>query len=191
MLSHGDYDHMGEAINLVENFKVEKVIFNCGPYNDLENELIEVLDKKKIKYYSYIKELNVDNNKLHFLQTKEYDNENENSNVIYTKLNGYRFMFMGDAGVEKEKDILEKYNVSKIDVLKIGHHGSKTSSDKNFIDEMNPKYSVISVVKNNRYGHPNKEVLNNLDNSKIYRTDINGEIKIKIKRNNFNIKTYR
>ena len=98
---------------------------------------------------------------------------------------------MGDAGVEKEKDILEKYNVSKIDVLKIGHHGSKTSSDKNFIDEMNPKYSVISVGKNNRYGHPNKEVLNNLDNSKIYRTDINGEIKIKIKRNNFNIKTYR
>lgn len=188
MLSHGDYDHMGEAINLVENFKVEKVIFNCGPYNDLENELIEVLDKKKIKYYSYIKELNVDNNKLHFLQTKEYDNENENSNVIYTKLNGYKFMFMGDAGVEKEKDILEKYNVSKIDVLKIGHHGSKTSSDKNFIDEMNPKYSVISVGKNNRYGHPNKEVLNNLDNSKIYRTDRDGSIMFKIKNNKLKLK---
>ena len=189
MSSHGDYDHMGEAINLVENFKVEKVIFNCGPYNDLENELIEVLDKKKIKYYSYIKELNVDNNKLHFLQTKEYDNENENSNVIYTKLNGYKFMFMGDAGVEKEKDILEKYNVSKIDVLKIGHHGSKTSSDKNFIDEMNPKYSVISVGKNNRYGHPNKEVLNNLDNSKIYRTDINGSIMFKVKNNKLQVET--
>ncbi len=188
ILTHGDYDHMGEAINLVENFKVEKVIFNCGPYNDLENELIEVLDKKKIKYYSYIKELNVDNNKLHFLQTKEYDNENENSNVIYTKLNGYRFMFMEDAGVEKEKDILEKYNVSKIDVLKIGHHGSKTSSDKNFIDEMNPKYSVISVGKNNRYGHPNKEVLNNLDNSKIYRTDRDGSIMFKIKNNKLKLK---
>ena len=189
ILTHGDYDHMGEAINLVENFKVEKVIFNCGPYNDLENELIEVLDKKKIKYYSYIKELNVDNNKLHFLQTKEYDNENENSNVIYTKLNGYKFMFMGDAGVEKEKDILEKYNVSKIDVLKIGHHGSKTSSDKNFIDEMNPKYSVISVGKNNRYGHPNKEVLNNLDNSKIYRTDINGSNLFKVKNNKLQVET--
>lgn len=189
VLTHGDYDHMGEAINLVENFKVEKVIFNCGLYNDLKNKLIEVLDKKKIKYYSCIKELNIDNNKFHFLQTKEYDNENENSNVIYTELNGYKFMFMGDAGVEKEKDILEKYNVSKIDVLKIGHHGSKTSSDKSFIDEINPKYSVISVGKNNRYGHPNKEVLNNLDNSKIYRTDINGEIQIKIIRNNFSIKT--
>lgn len=189
ILTHGDYDHMGEAINLVENFKVEKVIFNCGPYNDLENELIEVLDKKKIKYYSYIKELNVDNNKFHFLQTKEYDNENENSNVIYTELNGYKFMFMGDAGVEKEEDILEKYNVSKIDVLKIGHHGSKTSSDKNFIDEMNPKYSVISVGKNNRYGHPNKEVLNNLDNSKIYRTDQDGSIIFKIKNNKLKIET--
>jgi len=72
---------MGEAINLVENFKVEKVIFNCGEFNDLENELIKVLEKN-IKYYSCIKELNIDNNKLHFLQTKEYDNENDNSNVI-------------------------------------------------------------------------------------------------------------
>ena len=66
ILTHGDYDHMGEAINLVNNFKVEKVIFNCGSYNDLEKELIKVLDKKKIKYYSCIKELNIDNNKLYF-----------------------------------------------------------------------------------------------------------------------------
>ena len=75
--------------------KIEKVIFNCGPYNDLEQELIKVCDKKKIPYYSCIKELNIDNSKLHFLQTKEYDNENDNSNVIYTKLDGYKFMFMG------------------------------------------------------------------------------------------------
>ena len=62
---------MGEAINLIENFKVEKVIFNCGSYNNLEQELIKTLDKKKIKYYSCIKELNINNNKLYFLQTKE------------------------------------------------------------------------------------------------------------------------
>ena len=191
ILSHGDYDHMGEAINLVENFKVEKVIFNCGLYNDLENELIEVLDKKKIKYYSCIKELNIDNNKFHFLQTKEYDNENENSNVIYTELNGYKFMFMGDAGVEKEKDILDKYNISNVDVLKVGHHGSKTSSSKSFINEINPKNSIISVGKNNRYGHPNKEVLNNLDNSKIYRTDQDGSIMFKIKNNKLKIESCR
>ena len=52
MSPHGDYDHMGEAINLVNNFKVEKVIFNCGPYNDLEKELIKTLDKKKIYLYN-------------------------------------------------------------------------------------------------------------------------------------------
>ena len=93
MSPHGDYDHMGEAINLVENIKVEKVIFNCGKSNYLEKELIKVLNRKKIKYYYCIKELNIDNNKLYFLQTNIYDNENDNSNVIYTELNGYKFMF--------------------------------------------------------------------------------------------------
>ena len=186
---HGDYDHIGEAINIVIKFKVEKVIFNCGSYNDLEKELIKVLDKKNIKYYSCIKELNVDNNKLYFLQTKEYDNENDNSNVIYTKMNGYKFMFMADAGIEKEKDILGEYDISDIDVLKVGHHGSKTSSSRTFIDEINPKYSIISVGKNNRYGHPNKEVLNTLKNSKIYRTDQNGSIMFKIKNNKLKIET--
>ena len=173
----------------VDNYKVKNVVFNCGEYNDLEKELIKVLDKKKIKYSSCIKELYININKLYFLQTKEYDNENDNSNVIYTELDGYKFMFMGDAGVEKEKDILDKYNISDIDVLKVGHHGSKTSSDKKFIDQIKPKYSIISVGKNNRYGHPNKEVLNNLSDSKIYRTDQDGSIMFKIKKNKLKIKT--
>ena len=190
VLTHGDYDHMGEAVNLVNNFKVKKVIFNCGNFNTLETELIKLLKIKKIKYYSCIKELNIDNNKLYFLQTKEYDNENDNSNVIYTELDGYKFMFMGDSGVEKEKDILNKYNISGIDVLKIGHHGSKTSSSKEFINEINPNYSIISVGKNNRYGHPNKEVLNNLSDSKIYRTDQDGSIMFNIKKNKLRIETY-
>ena len=189
VLTHGDYDHMGEAINLVNNFKVEKVIFNCGPYNDLEKELIKVLGKKKIKYYSCIKELNIDKNKLNFLQTKVYDNENDNSNVIYTKLDGYKFMFMGDASSITEKEILSKYNLPDIDVLKVGHHGSKTSSSQEFINEINPEYSIISVGKNNRYGHPNKEVLDNLDNSKIYRTDQHGSIMFKIKNDKLKIET--
>ena len=189
VITHGDYDHMGESINLANNFKVEKVIFNCGPYNDLEQELIKVLDKKRIPYYSCIKELNIDKNKLYFLQTKEYDNENDNSNVIYTELNGYKFMFMGDASVTTEKEIMNKYNLPGIDVLKVGHHGSKTSSSKEFINEINPKYSIISVGKKNRYGHPNKEVLDNLKDSKLYRTDIDGSIMFKIKNNKLKIET--
>ena len=150
MSPHGDYDHMGEAINLVNNFKVEKVIFNCSEYNDLEKELI---------------------------------------NVIYTELDGYKFMFMEDASATTEKEILDKYNLADIDVLKVGHHGSKTSSSKEFINKINPKYSIISVGKNNRYGHPNKEVLDVLKNSKIYRTDQDESIMFKIKNNKLKIET--
>jgi len=189
IISHGDYDHMGEAINLVENFKVEKVIFNCGPYNDLEKDLIKVLDKEKIPYYSCIKELNIDDNKLYFLNNEDYGNENDNSNVIYTELNNHKFLFMGDAGVEVEEDLIQKYNLQNIDVLKVAHHGSKTSSSKIFIDEIEPKYSIISVGKNNRYGHPNDEVLDNLEDSKIYRTDLDGSIMFKIKKNRLQIET--
>ena len=187
--THGDYDHMGEAINLVNNFKVEKVIFNCGEFNELEQDLIKALDKKKIPYYSCIKELNIDGNKLYFLNDKDYDNENDNSSVVYMKFNNHKFLFMGDAGVEVEEDLIEKYNLQDIDVLKVGHHGSKTSSSKNFINEINPKYSIISVGKNNRYGHPNKEILNNLEGSKIYRTDQDGSIMFKIKNNKLKIET--
>ena len=138
---------MGETINLVNKFKVEKVIFNCGEFNQLEQDLIKVLDKKKIPYYSCIKELNIDDKKLYFLNNKDYGNENDNSSVIYTGLNNFKFLFMGDAGVETEEDLIKKYNLQNIDVLKVGHHGSKTSSSKEFINEINPKYSVISVGK--------------------------------------------
>lgn len=189
VLTHGDYDHMGEAINLVNNFKVEKVIFNCGEFNELEKDLIKVLDKKKIPYYSCIKELNIDDSKLYFLNSKYYGNENDNSSVIYTELDNHKFLFMGDAGVEVEEDLIEKYNLQDIDVLKVGHHGSKTSSSKKFIDEIEPKYSIISVGKNNRYGHPNNEVLNNIKDSKIYRTDLDGSIMFKIKNDKFKIET--
>lgn len=172
---------MGEAINLVENFKIEKVIFNCGEFNELEQDLIKILDEKKIPYYSCIKELNIDDNKLYFLNNKDYGNENDNSSVIYTKLNNHKFLFMGDAGVDVEEDLIQKYNLKNIDVLKVGHHGSRTSSSKNFINKIEPKYSIISVGKNNRYGHPNKEVLKNLEDSKMYRTDQYGSIMFKIK----------
>ena len=90
---------------------------------------------------------------------------------------------MGDAGINREKDILENYNIKDIDVLKVGHHGSKTSSSMDFINRINPKYSIISVDKNNRYGHPNDSVLETLKDSNIYRTDQDGSIIFKMKNN--------
>ena len=96
---------------------------------------------------------------------------------------------MGDAGIEKEKDILEKYDLKDIDFLKVGHHGSKTSSSEGFIDVINPKYAIISVGKNNWYGHPNQEVLNTLEQSRIYRTDLDGSIMFKIKNKQLIVET--
>ena len=189
ILTHGDFDHMGDSIYLINNYKVKNVVLNNDSFNELETNLIKELKKKKIKYYQNVEKIPISNNIITILNTEEYDNENDNSNVIYIELNNYKFMFMGDAGVDKEKDILERHNISNIDVLKVGHHGSKTSSSKNFINKINPKYSIISVGKNNRYGHPNKEVLNNLDHSKIYRTDENGSIMFKIKNNKLKIET--
>ena len=189
ILTHGDFDHMGDSIYLINNYKVKNVVLNNDSFNELETNLIKELKKKKIKYYQNVEKIPISNNIITILNTEEYDNENDNSNVIYIELNNYKFMFMGDAGVDKEKDILERHNISNIDVLKVGHHGSKTSSSKNFINKINPKYSIISVGKNNRYGHPNKEVLNNLDHSKIYRTDENGSIMFKIKNNKLTIET--
>ena len=189
ILTHGDFDHMGDSIYLINNYKVKNVVLNNDNFNELETNLIKELKKKKIKYYQNVEKIPISNNIITILNTEEYDNENDNSNVIYIELNNYKFMFMGDAGVDKEKDILERYNISNIDVLKVGHHGSKTSSSKSFINKINPKYSIISVGKNNRYGHPNKEVLNNLYHSKIYRTGEDGSIMFKIKNNKLKIET--
>ena len=98
-------------------------------------------------------------------------------------------MFMGDASTTSEKEILNKYKFLDIDVLKVGHHGSKTCSSKNFIDEINSKYSIISVGKNNRYGHPNDSVLENLENTKTYRIDQDGSIVFKIENDRLKIET--
>ena len=182
ILSHGDYDHMGESINLIENFKIENVIFNTGKFNYLEQELIKKLNKKKIPYYQNIEEISLKETTLYFLNTKLYDNENDNSSVIYTKINNINILLTGDAGVDVEEELMNKYNLS-IDILKVGHHGSKTSSSKEFINYINPKISLISVGEDNKFNHPNEEVLNNLKNTIIYRTDKNGSVMINLNKN--------
>ena len=189
ILTHGDADHMGESENIVNNLKIKNVIFNCGSYNKMERSLIDLLKDKNINYYKCINKLNALDLNFYFLNTNDYKNENDNSNVIYTNINNNKFMFMGDAGVETEKDIIDKYDLNNIDVLKIGHHGSKTSTSKLFIEEITPKISVISVGENNKYNHPNSNVLKVLENTKIYRTDKQGSIMIKIKNNKLQIES--
>ena len=96
---------------------------------------------------------------------------------------------MGDAEIDTEEDLIKNYDLSNIDVLKVGHHGSKHSTSKEFIDIIKLKYSIISVGSNNRFGHPTDIVLDNLKESKIYRTDKDGSIGIKLNKREYNIKT--
>jgi len=92
---------MGESINLVENFKVEKVIFNCGEFNELELALIKVLDKKKISYYSCIKELSIDDSKLYFLNSGDYGDEKRFYQRDLTRKGNYSLNIVArNAGVE-------------------------------------------------------------------------------------------
>jgi len=84
---------------------------------------------------------------MKFLDTSGYNNENDNSNVIYLDYHNYKFLFMGDVGVEVEENIIKKYNLKDIDFLKVGYHESNTSSSQDFINIINPKYCLISVGK--------------------------------------------
>lgn len=87
--------------------------------------------------------------------------------------------------------LLEDFNIRDIDILKVGHHGSKTSSSKEFIEKLKPTYSIISVGENNMYNHPNKEVLKNLNASKILRTDLSGTINFVFNKNKYKVITYK
>ncbi len=180
IITHGDEDHIGGSITLINNFQVKNVILNKGTFTDIEKELIKNLNKKKIPYQININKINLSNHTIYLLNNTKYNNENDNSIITYFTYQKYKFLYMGDASINTEDNLLENYNLNNISILKVGHHGSNTSSSKDFISQINPSISLISVGKNNIYHHPNKEVINNLSKSRIYRTDINNMVKLTI-----------
>lgn len=187
ILTHGDFDHCGDAENVINKFKVKNVIFNNDGFKTLEKNIINILNKKRISYYQS-KDISLPN--IKFLNSKLFDNENDNSIVTLINESGIKFLLMGDAGKNAENAIMNKYNLKNITFLKVGHHGSNTSSSETFINYIKPKYSIISVGKKNRFGHPKKEVLDTLKNTKIYRTDHNGSIEVLINKNKYKINIY-
>ena len=154
ILTHDDFDHSGAKDSLIENFTVENVLTS----------------KNQFPYQ--IGDLNINN-----LNTFDFEDENDSSLVLSLEFMNKKFLFMGDASVKTEEKILEKYNVD-CDILKVGHHGSKTSTSEKFLKACSPSEAIISCGGKNSYGHPNKEVIDRLNkyNVKIRRTDEEGTI---------------
>ncbi len=182
-VTHGDYDHMGAAISVMENMPVDEVVFGISKKrNDLEQKVYEKIKALQIKW-SITKQGDIFKDggiPLTVLSPDgtEGDETNSHSIVLYGVIGGKRWLFTGDLGMDGEKKLLERFNL-QVDVLKVGHHGSKTSTSEKFLEEIKPSIAIISVGRNNRYGHPTAEVLKRLEHTTIYRTDLNGAIRYK------------
>lgn len=181
VLTHGDYDHIGEAISLVNQIKVKQVMSNSAVENQLETTLFQALSKKQI-FYQKIKQLTFRYQKIDFMveSTGSAENENQDSLMIDAKIEKKHILFMGDADSVSERYLLEAYSFPKVDILKVGHHGSITSSSGPFLEQIQPSIALISVGSNNRYGHPNEIVLQRLQalRSTIYMTKDHGSVSI-------------
>lgn len=182
-LTHGDYDHAGEANVLLSNFCVKKVFINKGNINNIEKK---INNKEVLTLKNFV----IDNIKVNSLNNNVFNNENDDSTILLFNIYDYKFLFMGDASIKTEEYLLNNYILPNVDILKVGHHGSYTSTSTDFINVIKPKYSVISVGENNMYKHPNKSVLDILDNTKLFRTDVDGTIEVKISKKRYKIKTY-
>lgn len=186
IITHGDFDHGGMAKNLIKKFKIKHIILN-RENNNLEKEIIKKFKGKITNISEGI--IKIENINLNFLNGLNTYDENKASLIIYTNIENRNILLMGDATKESENYILNTYNLPKMDILKVGHHGSNTSTSKKLIKKISPKISLISAGKNNIYGHPHQETLKKLKNSDVYITKKDGAVKINL--NNFTIKTVR
>lgn len=182
--THPHEDHIGGMVSIIKTFKIGEFYApkKTATTKTFENMIKELQNKKlKIQVAKAGNEISLNSNsKLEFLAPNNSDYEEINDYSAVTKLTyeDNSFIFMGDAERLSEKEILQKGSNVKAQVIKLGHHGSSTSSSKEFLDKVDPKYAIISCGKNNDYGHPHKETINELKNRNIkyFRTDTNGTI---------------
>lgn len=196
IISHFDSDHVGGILNVIQNIKVDKIII-CKQWKNSENykKFLNIIKEKKIEVY-VVK----DKNKIEIEQDTFFyilhptgdlisDNIlNNNSIVMKFCYKNFSMLFTGDIEEIAENELIKRYensNILRSTVLKVGHHGSKTSSTGSLLNKVKPKIALIGVGSKNTFGHPNNGVLDRLKKlkCKIYRTDLNGEIILTIDKN--------
>lgn len=203
IFSHFDSDHCGGLIYLLENIKVDNILIGKQfEKNENLEYIVNLANKKHVKIIELQagNKINIEkNSSLEILWPSETENISENSinnNSLVCKFvyKNFSMLLTGDIESIAEEKLLGKYkNTNRLNanILKIAHHGSKTSSIQEFLDGVNPKIALIGVGRKNKFGHPNQEVLERLKEKgiQIYRTDQNGEIQIIVK-NDLKIKIF-
>lgn len=192
--THPHADHIGGMQKVVKNFEVDNVYMPKALTNTKTYEnLLKEIDNKNLKIKTAKAGVTIvddDNLDIDIIapNSNTYEDLNNYSACIKLTYQNITYLFMGDAESLSENEI--KTDI-KADVLKVGHHGSDTSSSVSFLKKVNPSYAIISVGEDNSYNHPKKEVLDRLKKvgATIYRTDLNGNIIVKTDGNNIEIET--
>jgi len=185
-ISHEDIDHMGSVEFLVEEMSVDQIMISHYYELDVNHEKHWEENGAQIRKVNAGETLMLGGQMFHVLGPMlDKNSANENSLVVYTSLGGMNWLFTGDIGKATERELLSSSRALPVDVLKVAHHGSNTSTDAWFVESIRPAYALVSAGVNNSYGHPAKDVLETLEDSGVYilRTDISGAIQFKYKGN--------
>ncbi|UJD00523.1 DNA internalization-related competence protein ComEC/Rec2 [Streptococcus oralis] len=182
ILTNTDKEHVGDLLEVTNAFHVGEILVSKGSLT--QKEFVAELEASQTKVRSVTagENLPIFGSQLEVLSPRQIgDGSHSDSLLLYGKLLDKHFLFSGNLKEKGEKDLLKQYPDLEVDVLKVGQHGSKTSSNPAFLEKLNPEISLISVGKNNRAKLPHQETLTRLETikSKIYRTDQNGAIRFK------------
>ena len=194
--SHAHEDHVGGlsgalSVTKADNIYAPKTETNTKAYKNFKKKAEE--QNVEIKHPNIGDEIQLGSSSVEFLGPVDENGKDLNSTSIVLKITygNTSFLFTGDAESDEEEEILNSGADLKSTVLKVGHHGSRTSTSYPFLREVMPQYAVISVEKGNSYGHPNEETLSKLSDAgvEVYRTDESGDIVMTSDGNNISITT--
>ena len=186
IITHADNDHMETAGEVIDIFNCDRLV-TSGYDNSVETLAL----RKKVNYDLRVKGgeyLNIEGLRLNFLAPLiDLGSTNSNSLVFTFKIRETSFLFTGDMDEAEEKTIVQNYKFINVDILKVPHHGAKTSLSEEFLAILKFKVALISVKEGNFYGHPDKEILKKLAGYKIYRTDKMGPVRIRLFKHKYKI----